>query len=109
MTSVFCGQYSDYIIVPKKTIDFSTYGDYIIAIVPIGTKNFISEVNRMFDVFVSVLDVETGEIFVSSVSTDNLSRCFSDCMKCVGDHVKLLSFHALYRTPNDQDFLSSGG
>ena len=60
----------------------------------------------MFDVFVSVQDVETGEIFVSSVTTDNLSRCFSDCMKCTGEHVRLLSFHALYRTPNDDDFLA---
>lgn len=63
----------------------------------------------MFDVFVSVQDVETGEIYVSSVSTDNLSRCFYDCMKCLGRHVRLLSFHALYRTPDDDDFLSSGG
>ena len=50
----------------------------------------------MYYVFVSVQDVETGEVFVSSVSTDNLSRCFSDCLKCVGEHVRLLSFHALY-------------
>lgn len=34
----------------------------------------------MFDVFVSVQDAMTGELYVSSVSTDNLSRCLSDCM-----------------------------
>ena len=55
----------------------------------------------MFTVFVSVLDVMTGEVFVSSVTTDNLSRCFSDCMKACGDHVTLLSFHALYSSPDD--------
>lgn len=59
----------------------------------------------MYDVFVSVQDVETGEIYVSSVSTDNLSRCFYDCMKCLGRHVRLLSFHALFRTPTDEDFV----
>lgn len=62
----------------------------------------------MYDVFVSVQDVETGEIYVSSVSTDNLSRCFCDCMKCLGGHVRLLSFHALFRTPSDDDFLRGG-
>nr|DAN63987.1 MAG TPA: hypothetical protein [Inoviridae sp.] len=39
MTSFFCGQYSHYIIVSQRTIDFRTYRDYIIAMVPIGTKN----------------------------------------------------------------------
>lgn len=54
----------------------------------------------MFTVFVAVQDVMTGEVFVSSVTTDNLSRCFADCMRCVGDHVSLLSFHALYASPD---------
>lgn len=58
----------------------------------------------MFDVFCSVQDLETGEIYVSSVSTDNLSRCLSDCLKCIGGHFRLLSLHALFRTPNDDDF-----
>lgn len=62
----------------------------------------------MFDVFVSVQDAMTGEIYVSSVSTDNLSRCLSDCMKCVGDDLRLLSFHALYRTSDDEDFVKGG-
>lgn len=62
----------------------------------------------MFDVFVSVQDVETGEIYVSSFSTDNLSRCFCDCIKCLGRHVRLLSFHALFRIPSDEDFLKDG-
>lgn len=56
----------------------------------------------MFTVFVAVQDVMTGQVFVSSVTTDNLSRCFSDCMRCVGEHVTLLSFHALYATPSDE-------
>lgn len=37
----------------------------------------------MYDVFVSVQDVQTGEIFVSSVTTGNLFRCFADCLKTV--------------------------
>ena len=53
----------------------------------------------MFTVFVSVQDVMTGNVYVSSVITDNLPRCFADCMRCCGDHVTLLSFHALYATP----------
>lgn len=38
LSSVFFGQYSNYNIVPKETIDFSSYRYYIIIIVPIGTK-----------------------------------------------------------------------
>lgn len=64
-------------------------------------KSLYLEVDRMFTVFVSVQDVLTGEVYVSCVETDNLSRCFSDCMKAVGEHVTLLSFHALYSSPDD--------
>lgn len=66
----------------------------------------------MYDVFCSTLDVETGEIFVSSVSTNDLRRCFTDCYNCVKSmdgHFRLLSFHALYRTPNDEDIVKGGG
>lgn len=37
----------------------------------------------MYDVFCSTQDVETGEIFVSSASTNDLRRCFTDCYNCV--------------------------
>lgn len=63
----------------------------------------------MFDVFVSFQDVFTGEIHVSSFSIDNLSRCLSDCMKCVVDDLSLLSFHALFRSSDDQGFVKADG
>lgn len=65
----------------------------------------------MYDVFCSTQDVETGEIYVSSVFTDDLGRCFTDfynSVRCLDSHYRLLSFHALYRSPSDDDFLKGG-